>query len=59
MEEKASCANQEVANESHKENSVVAMLSTASYSRVGQVYEEKVRQSIDNFGDVRSRVVVL
>lgn len=59
MKQETADAHEEISEEGHDKDGVVAMFPAADNACVGKVYENKVGQSVDYLCRVRSRVVVL
>lgn len=59
MKQETADAYEEVSEEGHDKDGVVAMFPAAHNACVGKVYEKKVGQSVNYLCRVRSRVVVL
>lgn len=59
MKQKTANAHEEISEECHHENGIVAMFSATDNAGVGKVCEHQVGQGVDNLGSVRSSIVVL
>lgn len=59
MKQEAADAHEEISEECHNKDGIVAMFPAANNACVGKVYEKKVGESIDYFSGVRSSIVVL
>lgn len=59
MKQKTADANEEISEECHNKDGIVAMFPAAENPGVGKVYEEKVGQSVYNLSRIRSSIVVL
>lgn len=59
MKQETADAHEEISEESHDKDGIVAMFPAANNACVGKVHEKKVGESIDYFSGVRSSIVVL
>ena len=59
VKQKTANAHEEISEECHHENGVVAMFPATDNAGVGKVCERQVGQGVDDLGSVRSSVVVL
>jgi hypothetical protein len=59
MEEEASTSNEQIANESHQEDSVVTMFQTATDALCSEVHEQQIGESVDDLRRVLRHDIIL
>lgn len=59
MEEEAACADDGETDVGDEEDAVMSVLDAVDAAFYGECNEEEIRQSIDNLGGIRCRIVVL
>jgi hypothetical protein len=59
VKEEAAGADKQVSQEGNQEDLVMSIAATADNTLDTQPHKHEVRQSVDNLGGVRSRIIVL
>lgn len=59
MEKERPGSHEQISNKCHQKHTVVVIFQTVSYALDPKVYEEEIREGIDDFGGINCCIVVL